>query len=196
MKSTQITITWYWSRSYQWGGGVQSRILSQSIPWRLFRVPRCRRQFNVCCSPRPLSKVMASLSKSGLFGFGSGAGLTWGPNGVTDATRGGGGRTANVSNGRAARVNGLGCHVEDVQNERMSQNLQSQTHSDLEQQNKCRFFFSLGFMTGHLTSLPCSTQMQRWSPSPLTIYWYFDNMQRPHRQTLSFCLLRAYGDHL
>lgn len=26
-----------------------------------FQVPRCRRQFNVCCSPRPMSKVIDGL---------------------------------------------------------------------------------------------------------------------------------------
>lgn len=52
-----------------------------------FRVPRCRRQFNVCCSPRPMSKVIYGLMM--LVGLDlfirGGPGLLSPPNWVTEA---------------------------------------------------------------------------------------------------------------
>lgn len=83
--TTQIHIYLYWSWSYQWRG--KNSVYFPNPSHEAFRVPRCRRQFNVCCSPRPMSKVIYGLMM--LVGLDlfirGGPGLLSPPNWVTEA---------------------------------------------------------------------------------------------------------------
>lgn len=92
-------------------GGGKNSVYFPNPSHEAFRVPRCRRQFNVCCSPRPMSKVVYGLMMLlGLdFGFGRGGQVYWAPPQLSD--RGQGATRSEWAMARGRKFNCMLCHL-------------------------------------------------------------------------------------